>query len=467
MKRIPSVIRDHVSLTLKAAQQRRKAIMEAKTSDLGSSLQKYSKMLEDLKEEADDLKKEMKNLKRVFVKASKTSVKQQLEESIATFRKAREHLAKANSFLVEADANFRGHPSATAKSLIKAAEKMAEEASELNKEKEAMLSALTKTHVPIQLTTDDEKFFRPLVKFVVDDIKKTRLSKGGEKANLLMKESKYIPGIVPGNAGQIRWARYIPLTDIPTIHGETKSTHIVVCITFMAYTEKKGRIVPMMITDKRGVEKPAVSQISIGMLSKYNDPIALSSHLFKVSSLNEAKDILAYLAQKESLSLFGPELEGTVESRVEKVKEKLRVLNDPEIKIIRDKEKRNFITIKVPKTKVDTNLGTTGGFPKTEQPTEWDKKLYMDVQAYAGLPANSRYNYGRLRIEKVYAKDGFVYFLFRVLRIEQKQLIKDEIVNKKLDSMGVDSEFDEDSGRAGFSMDGLHKLADSWLKMGR
>ena len=302
-------------------------------------------------------------------------------------------------------------------------------------------------------------FFRPLIVYVVNDLKSL-----GTDADLKVKDSKYIPGVT--ESGQIRWARYIPLVNVPTIFGETKNTYLVVTITFLASEEKRGKLLPMMIVDKRGVEKPAISQFSIGMMNKFNDPIALSKILYKVSSVNEAKDVLSYLAQKNNLAIFGHEIEGTVQSRMEKVKERLRILNDPDIEIIKDKNKRNFITVKVPANKVNSNLGSSGELPKTTNPTEWDKNLYMDVQAYAGLPKDSRYNAGRLRVEKVYKKGAFVYFLFRVLNITSDRLTTDDLVTKEIDRTGIDPEFDMDNGGQGsLSNTGLKNVVDNWLRM--
>lgn len=452
---IPSLIKGRIALTLKAAMQRKAQVTAKKTSDLGSSLQKYSKMLEGLQDDTDEIKKEMEQLKKVFVKAAKVSVKSQLEQSIATFKNAREKWAKAASLVVQIESDFGDNAAAT--KLLKQAKDLVAELSKLNEEKEQMLSALTKSHVPIQLTTHDEELFRPLIGYIVKDLRSL-----GTDADIKVKESKYIPGIAPG--GQIRWARYIPLVNIPTIYGETKNTYLVVTVTFLAYGEQKGKIVPMMIADKRGVEKPAISQISIGMMNKFNDPIALSKILYKVASFKEAKDILSYLAQKNNLAVFGSELEGTVESRMNKVKERLQILNDPSIEVIKDKDKRNFITVKVPVDKVDSNLGATGEIPKTANPTEWDKRLYLDVQAYAGLPKDSRYNAGRLRVEKTYKKGKFVYFLFRVLNITSDKLATDDLATKEIDRTGVDPEFDMDD-LGGLSKSGLNEAVNSWLRM--
>lgn len=465
MKLIPALICNHITLTIKDARQKKAALTAKKSSALGSTLQKYAKMLDELQEDANRLEQEMKALGKLFIKAAKVSVKKQLEDSIATFKESREKLAKASALVIQIKEDFGDNPAS--KKLLDHADKLVKDFQALNKEQEEALSALTKTHVPVQLTTHDNDFFRPLIAYIVGDLKKTT-NKSGENPDLLIKKSKYIPGIVPGNAGQIRWARYIPLINIPTIFGEIKNTHLVVCITFMAYSEAKGKIVPMMLTDKRGVEKPAISQISLGILNKFNDPIALSSVLYKVASLNEAKDVLAYLAQKNNLAVFGQELEGSTEERMEKVKEKLQILTLPDVKIIKDKNKRNFITVKVPMNKVDTNISAKGSFLNTSNPTEWDKNLYMEVQSYAGLPKNSKYNYGRLAIEKVYSdKDKeHMYFLFRVLSITKDKLNTDTITNKKLDSMGVEPEFDMDiGGRGGLTDAGLQNYVNSWLNM--
>lgn len=454
---ILSRIRGNVSLTLKAALQRRATVTAKKTSDLGSSLQKYTKALESLQDDADELKKEMARLKKVFVKAAKVSVRKQLEDSVATFKNTREKWAKAASLVVQIESDFGDNPAAS--KLLAQAKSLVKELSALNVEKEKMLSELTKSHVPVQLTTHDKDFFRPLIAFIVNDLKSL-----GTDADIKVKESKYIPGVT--ESGQIRWARYIPLVNVPTIFGETKNTYLVVTITFLASEEKRGKILPMMIVDKRGVEKPAISQFSIGMMNKFNDPIALSKILYKVASVNEAKDVLSYLAQKNNLAIFGHEIEGTVQSRLEKVKERLRILNDPDIEILKDKNKRNFITVKVPVSKVNSNLGSSGELPKTTNPTEWDKNLYLDVQAYAGLPKDSRYNAGRLRIEKVYKKGSFIYFLFRVLNITSDRLTTDDLATKELDRTGIDPEFDMDNGGQGsLSNTGLKNVVDNWLRM--
>ena len=454
---IISRIRGNVTLNLKAALARRAVVTAKKTSDLGSSLQKYTKALELLQEDADEIKKEMAQLQKVFVKAAKVSVKKQLENAVATFRNTREKWAKAASLVVQIESDFGDNPAAS--KLLAQAKALVKELSALNVEKEQMLSDLTKSHVPVQLTTHDTEFFRPLIAFIVNDLKAI----GGD-ADLKVKDSKYIPGV--SESGQIRWARYLPLVNIPTIFGDTKNTYLVVTITFLASSESRGKIVPMMIMDKRGVEKPAVSQFSIGMMNKFNDPLALSKILYKVSSVKEAQDVLSYLAQKNNLAIFGQEIEGTVQSRLEKVKERLRILNDPDITVLKDKDKRNFITVKVPASKVDSNLGATGELPKTTNPTEWDKNLYLDVQAYAGLPKDSRYNAGRLRVEKVYKKGSFIYFLFRVLNITSDRLTTDDLVTKDSDRTGVDPEFDMDNGgQGGLSNTGIKNVVDNWLRM--
>lgn len=459
MKSIPSLFKGHIFLSLKETFARKMNLSAKKTSDLGSTLQKYTKLLDKLQEEADDMKKEMKGLKTLFIKASKVPLKEQFENAISTFKDSKEKWSKAAALVVQIENDFGDNPAA--KPLLDHAHKLMKEFKELEKEKEEILSQLTKTHIPIQLTTHDTKFFRPLISYIVQDLKKA-----GGGADIKIKESKYIPGIVPGKAGQIRFARYIPLVNIPTIFGERKNTYLIVTVTYMAYGEEKGKIVPLMLTDKRGVEKPAISQYSIGIMNKFNDPISLSKILYKAPTLMDAKNILAYFAQKNNFAVFGQEIEGTVEERLEKVREKLYLLNDPDIKILKDKNKRNFITIKIPKEKVKTSINTDGSFPNTENFNTWDKKLFMDVKAILGIPAWPK-GPGRLRIERVTEKGDFVYFLYRVLPVTDN-FVTDDITHKKIDSMGVDSEFDsiEDSGRGGLTVEGLRELTKAWLKVG-
>lgn len=462
MKTIQSVVKSHVSFSLKEALRRKINLVSKKASDLGSTIQKYNKILNDLGEDYEKLEKETQNLHKLFVKAapSSSSIKKKLEDAITTFKESRIKRAKAESVVVQIKNDFGNN--SLAKPLLKEAAKLVDSFKELEMEHEKLLSSLTKTHVPIQLTTHDLSFFRPLIAYIVQDLKKEK-----SDADILVKESKYIPGIITGKNAQIKWARYIPLVNIPTIFGEPKDIYLVITITYTAFGEEKGKIVPLMVEDKRGVEKPAVSSYSIGMTSKLIDPVDMSPILYKVSSLTEAKSVLSYLAQKNNLAVFGESIHGTVEQRMEKLKERFRILNDPDIVILKDSKSRNFFTIKVPEEKVDTDFRPDGKV--NTKPTPWDRDLYMDASLFAGLPANAKTNYGRLNVVKVYKEKGYVCFLFRVLPVSV-DFSTDSQDHKKNDEAGVIPEFDSSTpegpvGNLNKDIAELRRQANKWLSM--
>lgn len=460
MNNLSNFIRTRVSFSLKEALKRKSLLSAKKANELGSTVQKYKKMLHNLEEEYKNLKKEMAALKKLFVRASKISIRKQLEEAIATFKDTKDMRLKAETTVVQIEYAFGNNP--VAKPLLKQAQTLVKEFKALEEEKEKLLSQLTKTHIPVQLTTNNTEFFRPLITYIVQD-----LHKSDNNADIQIKNSKYIPGITKSKSKQICWARYIPIVDIPTITGEEKNLYLVVTITYTAYGEQQGKLVPLIIEDKRGVEKPAVSQYSIGLTQSIADPLSMAHVLYKVSSLTDAKNVLSFLAYKNKLAVFGEEIEGSVESRLEKVKSKLRIINDPSIKVIPDKNGRNFFLIRIPKSKVDTKFLRNGTLRYPEGGTEWDKNLFLDAQAYAGVSNSSRSS-KEIRLVKVTPKNDNVFFRFCVIPSESALSSDPNLVQKDDEDLVLDKNIENELDLSPkVTVEDIREIANQWLKVGK
>lgn len=445
-------IKGHVALSLKEANLRKMRITGMKTSNLGSTIQKYKKLLHTLDEEADELQEKLDKLQSIFVQASTESVVGKLASAISVLKETKELDARVRATVIQMKHDFGDNP--VAKDLLAEAKKTQDKVALLLKDKEQFLSDLSKTHVPVYLTTNDMKFFRPFVIEVVKDLRKENSG-----ADLKVRESKYITGINDSKKKEIRWARFIPLVDIPTIEGGKKNLFLVVAITFKAYSEEKGRITPLTITDDRGMEKPAISQYSICLTNKITDPIKLSPVLKVVSSVPDAMSVLSTLAESQGLKVFGTALEGTVEQRIEKVSEKLKIINKDGVIVENDKN-RNFVLVKVPENLVDTKADSRGQYKIPTTPTKFDADLYLDVCRYAGV-GTSAYNQGQLRHEKTYKEGDYVCFLYRIMPRSTTSLQSDEIKPAKKETPVLDKDFD--SGLGEFTETGLNDLVNDWL----
>lgn len=458
MSSVSSYIKGSVLLSLKEAKKRSIKVTSMKSSDLGSTMQKYQKFLTQINEEAQELQEKMDKLKKIFITAAintKNTV-DQIAEAIGVLRDTKEDSAKLAAMMIQMKHDFGDNPAA--KSLMQEFEKTKQKFATLAKEREQFLSDIGRTHVPVYLTTNDQAFFKPFLIWVVKDLKKE-----DNGADIHPKESKYIPGINDSKRREIRWARFIPLVNIPTTDGGKRNLFLVVCITFMQYSDEKGRITPMTITDDRGMEKPAISQYSIGLTSKIMDPIKMSPNLKVVSSVQNAIQVLAYLAQKEGLAVFGEEIEGTVKDRMDKVNDKMTILNKEGVIVKKDKNGRNFILVKVPKNLVDTNANAGGRFSIPSRPSKFDGDLYIDVCRYAGLPVNTPFNSGRLRLERVYAEGNYICFIYRVVPIADTEIKSDFIKQPKKETPVLDADFDSGNGFGGFNETGINDLVNDWL----
>lgn len=449
MSSIMSFIKGHVQLSLREAKTKKAKLTGMKSSDLGSTIQKYQKMLHQMSEEAQELQEKMDRLKSMFVEAaeSKGKVIDQIADAISVLRDTKEQAARASALLVQMKQDF-GDNKASA-SLMEEANKFKAKMAALVKEREEFLNGLAKKQVPRQLTTNDERFFKPFIVWVFRD-----LQKAGNGATINTKESIFLPGINDSRKKEIRWARFMPLTNVPTIEGKKRNLYLVVCITFLAYGEAKGRITPLTITDKRGMEKPAISEYSVGLVGSVMDPFKLSPVLKVAASVQDAINILAYLSEKEGLSVFGEELEGEPEERMKKHEGKFHVLDKEGVIVEKDKKGRNFILVKVPQEMAETNANQRGGYKIPQTPSKFDADLYVDVSRYAGLPSNSPYNTGRLRLEKVYAKGEYICFLFRVVPVGDADIHSDVIKQPKKETPVLDSSFDD----GGFDLGGLNEI---------
>lgn len=460
MSSIMSFIKGHVQLSLREAKKKQAQLMGMKSSDLGSTMQKYQKILHQMEEEKKELQEKLDRLKSIFVEAAenKGKVIEEMANAIAALKDAKEFAAKASANLIQMKQDFGDN---------KAAEKMLQEAAGFKefaakalKEQEAILNGLSHKLVPIYLTTKDTRFFRPLIAWVYQDLKKSGATMDPNK-------SVFLPAINDSKKKELRWARFIPLIDVPTIDGGKRNLNLVVCITFLAYGEAKGRITPLTIIDKRGVEKPAISEYSVGLVSAVMDPFKLSPVLKVAASVQDAINNLAYLAVRDNLAVFGEELEGDPKERMAKHEGKFHVLDKEGIVVKKDKNGRNFILVKVPKDMAKTNAGSHGGFRIPTKPSQFDADLYVDVARYAGLPPNSPFNTGKLRLVKVYAKGEYVCFVYRVVPVSDTEIRDDVIKQPKKETPVLDTSFDGGFDLGGLNDTGVQDMVGDWLSMNK
>lgn len=462
-----SYIKGHVVLTLRDAKKKAAEISAMKPSDLGSTLQKYQKFLAQMKEKAEELQQKMDQLKSIFVTAAgdTKSTIAKMADSIAELKDIKLNASKMAMMLAQMKSAFKDNPAA--KSLLEEAEKTQKKFNELSAEKEQFLSDLTKKEVPVYLTTNNERFFRPFLTWVIRDIKKAARSvKGNKKPDILIKESKFMPGINNSAKKELRWARFIPMVNIPDMEGHLKNLYLVVAITFLAYGEEKGLISPIVFEDERGMRKPAISQYSIALTSGIKDPIELSSSLKVVASVQEAIQVMAYLSHQQNLAIFGTEIEGDVEGRMKKIADKARILNKPGVVVEKDPNGRNFIIVKIPKSLLPSDLNEYSFGQRAT--SRWEGDLFLDVCQYAGIPIDQRTR-ETLSVEKVYPEGDKMCFLFRVLPVFGHNLKSDEIKTTKKATPVLDPSFDDglDDTFAGMDDMGINNMVNSWTNRRR
>lgn len=430
-----SYVKGHVALSLKEANNRKARISAAKTSDLGSSIQKYANIIKELAEKAKSLRSEMEKLKQLFVKASPTPLKQQLEDAISTFKESKQAVIKMHTTIDAMKKDFGNNPSPSVQELIKNAEKVKEDLEGIEKEKLELLSGLCKDMIPIHLKIDRDpnKIINQLLERVLQDMDKDGDS---SNANLDPKNSKYTAGFSTGPKKYLRWARYIPMVNIPTMDGGKRNLYLVICVTFTKYQEENGKIVPIKEKDFRGVEKEKISGYSIGLTNKIGDPLYLGPSMIKITSVNQAMQALSHLATKEGLKLFGEPLESTVENRMantDKDKYKYKLFNKPYVNVEQDKF-RNFLRVKIKKDKIEEtalNPGVYAGVP--ENFSHFDDQLLSDVSwlcgegfDYKGSPTVIFNN--KIKLVKVEDVGDERIYIFRVHAIS-RNLMKPDITD--------------------------------------
>jgi hypothetical protein len=375
-----------------------------KQNEVQSTLQLFMRKIQALQEKNFELLKNIDNLEKIFTAAKAGSILKMLEDKLGLVHEAHEQYIEAQSVLSQLSAKFgknkvASKPIQAIKTLVTNCELAKTKAMQV-------LNKIAKEQRPVELTSNDE-LFKSIVVGIMDSIKDPDSKK---KTTINPKASTYMVGI--GKNEQIRFARYIPLKNAPTIMGETKDLIFVASVMLLGVKQAKGKLKAVKI-----------SPLSIGLIASFLEPDKLDSALYQVKSVREAKDILAFLAQRHSLTIFGESIKGTPAQRREKVLEKLKILQNKDIKIEINK---NFLIIKVPNNLVQMN---------DKEPTEWYKQLYMDVQRIAGLPVNTRHTAGRIHQEKLEKKGKYTLFTFRVIPVTPDKFIKEAPMSKDADSV--------------------------------
>lgn len=418
-----------INLCLKDTIDTTKIIATQPKSKISGPLNQFTKQLEKLNKKRKLIENNIEQLEKIVAcdcneilaaprstttrsTRSTKKVIEQLDENLNLLDSTYEDYKQSKEILARIEMSWGKNRNASG--LLREARATVEKFEQLYERAKTALTKLAKTQRPAILTGKSNELIRSVLKWMDSQIEEVielnpRLKEEPEIDKL---HSIYMMDSMNTQVTTIRFARYIPMYNIPTIDGKTKDLYAVFMVDLYSPRQRNG-----LLTS---------SNFSNIMMTFTNDIVTpkKAPKVYVIKSLRDARNIMEFMAQKQGLIVFGSKISGDANSRREKVIEKLTVLNDKSIKVQTDGP---FVKVTIPQAKA--KLAPNGDLEK-----KFDKDLYVDIKHIVGLPVSTesaRYTTDRLKKEKtVKNRNGSITITYRVLQMKPSQDLIDPINQK-------------------------------------
>lgn len=321
---------------------------------------------------------------------SLNSVVSSLEEKLGALQKASELTKDAQDLHLQVKSRFGDHKSA--KKLINDTASLVESCKESQNSAKELITKVAKDQRPVYLTPKGNPIIVTLHKL----IRSAMVSANAETApELAVKEVKYMMDILPD--GNIRFASFTPMDNIPTIDGNTIDIYLMVGID-LKDVKNIGSTDKIDNTERFGET----------MITFVEDIIRPQSapKMYAIKNGKDIKNVLSFLARRYNITLFTGVPHGDPETRRKKLYQKLIFFKDKNITITSD---GSLITAKIPLKKLKFS-------PNGEINSSVSRIMIKEMALIAGTIPSS------LTIEKIQPKGAYVFVTFKVMPSKVKEL---------------------------------------------
>ena len=386
-------------------------ILTAKKPDklpLNTIIDKLKDLSEDSKEVSNYLDKLREIVGKAQILANSSKLMKEIEENLGILKEARDNLREAEYLLEQITTNWEDDNKAP--KLIKEAKTLVSKFNKQLSEAQELVQKLAKSQKPAILNSNKNELLKDVLTVINSQIKKYIKDKEPDvEPELDIKNSKYMLDTLDNaKVPTIRFARFIPLTNLPLTNNKTKNLYATFVINL--FTNKTGdKLVPSKL-----------GKLEFTLTDSVISPSRLPK-TYVVESEIDIVNILEVLSHQFKLKIFGIKLAGSSASRREKVREKLNILNDNDIKMKID---GSFVLIKFPIDKIELNESKNKIVPRFEE------DLLEDLARFSGVPVrNAKSNILR---EKMTVKDNdYVIVTYRVINTDARNLTSPNKIAKK------------------------------------